>query len=70
MQKQKYEVFKATIKETLKTAGEPLTWTEIKQIAGLGQKVPNNRWVRMLEKDIGLKREWDKEQKATVWRLG
>ena len=63
-----YERFKTIIEETLKAASEPLTWTEIKAKAGLKQKVPNNRWVRMLEKDIGLVREKTKE-KGIVWRL-
>lgn len=63
-----YERFKTIIEETLKAAGKPLTWTEIKAKAGLKQRVPNNKWVRMLEKDIGLAREKTKE-KGIVWRL-
>lgn len=63
-----YQKFKAAIKRVLKKASKPLTWAEIKEKVGFGQKVPNNRWVKWLEEDIGLVREKTKEGK-TVWRL-
>lgn len=63
-----YEKFRAPIERILKRAKEPLTWAEIKEKAGFEQKVPNNKWVRWLEEDIGLVREKTKEGK-TVWRL-
>ena len=63
----KYEEFKTTIEKTLRTDG-PLTWTEIKRKAGLKQRVPNNKWVRMLEADIGLRREWNRDR-GTIWSL-
>jgi hypothetical protein len=63
-----YERFRASIERILKQAKEPLTWAEIKEKARFEQKVPNNRWVRWLEKDIGLVREKTKGGK-TVWRL-
>jgi len=62
-----YEKFKAQIELILKTESQGLTWTEIKQRLNLPQKVPNNRWVRRLEKDIGLTRT--KEPKGVVWKL-
>ncbi len=53
-----YEEFKAKIQKTLRKSG-PLTWTEIRTIAKLPEKFPNNKWVRHLEEEIGLKRERD-----------
>lgn len=53
-----YEDFRDKIRETLKKSGA-LTWTEIRTIAKLPEKFPNNRWVRRLEEDIRLKRERD-----------
>ena len=67
-QKTPYEEFRDRIEEALKAEPKGLTWTEIKQRLGLPQKVPNNKWVRMMEKDIGLVRETDKER-GVVWRL-
>lgn len=64
-----YERFRACIERILKQAEEPLMWAEIKERAGFKQKVPNNRWVRWMEEDIGLIREKTKEGE-TVWRLG
>jgi hypothetical protein len=55
-----YEDFSGAIKKTLKAAGGPLTWTEIRTTAKLSQKFPNNEWVHRMEKDIGLSREKDK----------
>src|SRR5436190_7512759 len=55
-----YEDFSATIKNTLETAGKPLTWTEIRTMAALPQAFPNNKWVRRMETDIKLLREKDK----------
>jgi len=34
-----------------------MTWTQIREEAGLLQKFPNNKWVRRLEDDIGLMRK-------------
>ena len=53
-----YEDFRDKIKQTLKQSGS-LTWTEIRTIAKLPEKFPNNKWVRRLEQDIALKREKD-----------
>jgi predicted Zn-ribbon and HTH transcriptional regulator len=54
-----YEQFAEKIQETLKQSREPLTWTEIRTIAKLPEKFPNNQWVRRMEKDISLKRGKD-----------
>lgn len=64
----KYEEFKKIIQKSLRSSKRGLTWTEIKAKAGLRQKVPNNKWVRMLETNIGLIREKDKER-GVIWRL-
>lgn len=55
-----YEEFKDKVKDVLKSAGRPMTWTELRTVSGLPQRFPNNRWVRRLEKDIGLNRHRDK----------
>lgn len=53
-----YESFRDKIMEVLKQSG-PLTWTEIRTIAKMPEKFPNNKWVHRLETDIGLKRNRD-----------
>ena len=62
-----YEKFKTQIEAALKAEPNGLTWTEIRTKLSLPQKFPNNKWVRMMEKDIGLTRV--KEKKGTVWKL-
>lgn len=54
---QPYEEFRDTIRNTLRAAAIPLTWTDIRTQAGLKQKFPNNKWVRRMEQDIGLVRD-------------
>jgi hypothetical protein len=54
-----YDDFREKIVATLRGASRPLTWTEIRTIAGLPQLFPNNQWVHRLEKDIGLYRSRD-----------
>lgn len=63
-----YERFRDPIENILKQAKKPLTWMEIKERAGFEQKVPNNKWVKWMEEDIGLLREKTKEGQ-TLWRL-
>jgi antitoxin component of MazEF toxin-antitoxin module len=67
--KMSYEEFREKILELLKTEPVGLPWTEIKNRLSLPQKVPNNLWVRMMEKDIGLVRILDNKTAKTVWRL-
>jgi hypothetical protein len=67
--KMDYEHFKAKIAATLKSAGKPLTWTEIRTAASLPQLFPNNQWVHRLEGDVGLSRK--RESGGTIhWQLG
>src|SRR5258708_6427156 len=54
-----YDDFREKIAATLHSTGRPLTWTEVRTIAGLPQLFPNNQWVHRLEKDIGLRRARD-----------
>lgn len=65
--KMSYEEFKDIIKKELKSEPKGLTWMEIRKRGGLKQKIPNNKWVRMLDKDIGLIRKRIKGK--TIWRL-
>jgi hypothetical protein len=53
-----YEDFRDKIQETIKRSG-PLTWTEIRTIAKLPEKFPNNKWVHRMEEDISLRRNKD-----------
>lgn len=64
-----YQKFRNAVQRVLKRAKQPLTWTEIKEKAGFEPKVPNNKWVKWMEGDIGLVRERTKQGK-TIWRLG
>jgi hypothetical protein len=63
-----YEDFRDKIHETLKRGGS-LTWTEIRTIAKLPQKFPNNKWVHQMEQDIGLRRSKD-EHGIFKWKIG
>ena len=64
-----YEKFKDKIEKVLKESKIPLTWTQIKEKAGFTQKVPYNKYVLQMEKDIGLKREKNKETKQILWGI-
>jgi antitoxin component of MazEF toxin-antitoxin module len=67
-EKMNYEQFKQIIKEELLTEPSGLTWTEIKsRRPELYQKLPNNLWVRTLEREIGLVR--NKIGTKTIWKL-
>ena len=62
-----YKLFMRKIEAILKAEPDGLTWTEIKKRLNLPQKVPNNKWVRQMERDIGLTRS--REARGVVWRL-
>jgi len=62
-----YEDFRDKIQQALKQSG-PLTWTEIRTIAKLPEKFPNNKWVHRMEQDIALKRGKD-EHGIIKWRV-
>jgi hypothetical protein len=51
-----YEAFRDKIAATLREAGKPLTWTEVRTRTNLPQAFPNNQWVHRMESDIGLVR--------------
>ncbi len=65
--KMAYSEFKEKIQNALKYRDDGATWTELRDQLQLEQIVPNNKWVRQLEKDIGLKRIRD--MKGVVWRI-
>ena len=64
--KMPYSEFRDKIKECLQY-NDGLTWTEIRMKTNLDQIVPNNKWVRQMEKDIGLKRFRD--ARGVIWRI-
>jgi hypothetical protein len=61
-----YERFRDSIRQELASEPEGLTWSEIRKRLSLDQKVPNNVWVRRMERDIGLLRV--KGPTGTRWR--
>jgi hypothetical protein len=66
--KMTYNDFKETIAATLRAAGRPMTWTEVRTAASLPQAFPNNQWVHRMETDIGLVRR--RESDGTIhWLL-
>jgi len=66
-QKMTYEEFRDGIRGILRGKPDGLTWTQVKEELHLLQKVPNNAWVRRMEKDIGLKRE--ERRGKIIWRV-
>ncbi len=66
-EKMTYETFKEKIKDLLITNPRGLTWSEIKTRANFPQKVPNNTWVKWMERDIGLIRE--KTSGNITWKV-
>ena len=54
-----YEHFRGAVERVLRGSPAPVTWTEIRTMASLPQKFPNNQWVRQLEAEIGLRRSKD-----------
>ena len=68
MTKTSYEEFKEKIRLSLNKNPSGLTWTEIKKMNNLLQKVPNNKWVRKMEGDIKLIRYRDRSR-GIVWKL-
>lgn len=65
--KMTYDEFKNKIFKLLSDC-DGLTWTEIKKELKLPQIVPNNKWVRQMERDISLLRLRD--PKGIVWKVG
>jgi len=68
-EKMSYQDFKEKVSALLSTEPEGLSWTEIRRKLQLPQKVPNNLWVRMMEKDLGLLRQLDNKTARVIWTL-
>jgi antitoxin component of MazEF toxin-antitoxin module len=66
--KDPYEDFRDEIRKILESRREGVSWTEIRRELQLSQKAPYHKWVKKMEKDIGLVRE--KKGSQTIWRLG
>ncbi|MDA4118896.1 MAG: hypothetical protein OK455_11215, partial [Thaumarchaeota archaeon] len=66
--KMPYEEFRDKILDTLQYSDKGMTWTEIRSQLKLDQVVPNNKWVRQMEKDIGLMRIKGSDG-VIVWRV-
>lgn len=66
--KMSYEEFRDKVKQTLQYSDKGMTWTEIRAKLKLDQVVPNNKWVRAIEKDIGLMRV-KRSDGVIVWRV-
>jgi len=66
--KPSYDEFKERIELLLNKNTDGLTWTEIRKAGRFLQKVPNNKWVKKLEVEIGLKRTRVRD-KGIVWKL-
>jgi antitoxin component of MazEF toxin-antitoxin module len=66
--KMSYEEFRDKIKQVLQYNDKGMTWTQIRSSLKLDQVVPNNKWVRRLEKDIGLMRLKGRDG-VVVWRV-
>jgi len=66
--KMTYGEFREKVKETLQYQDNGLSWSQIRAKLKLDQVVPNNKWVRQLEKDIGLMRIKQKDNQI-IWRV-
>ncbi len=67
--KMSYEQFKRAIAGVLSATPDGLSWTDIRERLSLPQRVPNNLWVRMMERDINLLRIKDVKTGKTLWRV-
>ena len=65
--KDPYEDFRDAIEQILKNETHGLSWTQIRRRLQLSQRTPYHKWVKKMEKDIGLVRE--KNGSRTLWRL-
>jgi antitoxin component of MazEF toxin-antitoxin module len=65
--KMPYPEFKEKIRQTLQYS-DGMTWSQIREKLKLDQVVPNNKWVRQMEKDIGLMRV-KRSDGVVVWRV-
>ena len=67
-EKMSYEEFRDKIKGALEYNDKGMTWTQIRTQLKLDQVVPNNKWVRRMEKDMGLIRVKGKDG-IVLWRI-
>lgn len=65
--KMSYNEFRDKIRDSLLYNDKGMTWTELRNKLKLEQIVPNNKWVRQMENEIGLIRT--KEIRGIVWRI-
>ena len=63
-----YPEFRDRVRQALQYSDKGMTWTEIRAKLKLDQVVPNNKWVRQMEKDIGLMRV-KRSDGVIVWRV-
>jgi hypothetical protein len=66
--KMSYEEFCDKIKKALAYNDHGMTWTELRNQLKLDQVVPNNKWVRHMENDIGLMRLKGSDG-GVIWRV-
>jgi antitoxin component of MazEF toxin-antitoxin module len=66
--KMTYEEFRDKIKGVLQYNDKGMTCTQVRARLKLDQVVPNNKWVRRMEKDIGLMRVKGTDG-VIVWRV-
>ncbi len=66
--KMSYPDFRDKVRQTLQYSDNGMTWTQIREKLKLDQVVPNNKWVRQMEKDIGLLRV-KRSDGVIVWRV-
>ncbi len=69
VEKMTYEDFRGKIVQLLKLKPSGVSWTDIRERLKLPQKVPNNLWVRTMEQEVGLIREFDYHTGKMMWRL-
>ena len=62
-----YEEFKDAVEAALRKRPNGASWSVIRELAALPQRVPFNGWVTRLERDTGLKRV--RGQRGKLWRL-
>ncbi len=62
-----YVDFRDMIKKALEYSDSGMTWAELRDYLKFEQIVPNNKWVRQMEKEIGLMRL--KDPRGIVWRV-
>ncbi|TMI12392.1 AbrB/MazE/SpoVT family DNA-binding domain-containing protein [Candidatus Bathyarchaeota archaeon] len=66
--KMSYEQFRDKIKGALEYNDQGMTWTKLRGQLQLNQVVPNNKWVRRLERDIRLMRLKGSDG-VVLWRV-